>query len=155
MIIRKLKRFAFGWSGSHKIAAYRERFPTFGARRIEDELDIPYSHVAVHRVLKQNGFVVKKRRKKWKRKRDLRVLKAKMKPFEKIQVDVKYLDDMPEFYPFLIRHRLPSYEYTAQDVMTGFTFICFGHEFSQTNSVNFLVYLADHLEALGVKPKAA
>jgi hypothetical protein len=45
-----------------------------------------------------------------------------MKPFEKIQVDVKYLDDMPEFYPFLIRHRLPRYEYTARDVMTGFTF---------------------------------
>ena len=134
------------------ITAYRNRFPTFGARRIEDELDIPYSHVAVHRVLKQNGFV-KKRRKKWKRKRDLRAIKAKMKPFEKIQVDVKYLDDMPEFYPALIRHRLPRYEYTARDVMTGFTFISFGHEFSQTNSVNFLVYLVDRLEALGVKSK--
>ena len=73
---------------------------------------------------------VEKVRKKWKRKRDLRAIKAKMNPFEKIQVDVKYLDDMPEFYPFLIRHRLPRYEHTARDVMTGFTFICLGYEFS-------------------------
>jgi transposase len=134
------------------IVAYRERFPTFGARRIEDELKIPYSHVAVHRVLKQNGLV-KEHRKKWRRKRDMRAVKAKMRPFEKLQVDVKYLDDIPEFYPALIRYRLPRFEYTARDVRTGFTFISFGNEFSQTNSVNFLIYLVDRLTALGVNPK--
>ena len=136
------------------IVAYRARFPTFGARRIADELGINYSHIAVHRVLRQNGQV-KKRRKKWRRKRDLRAIKALMKPFEKIQVDVKYLTDIPELYPALIRYRLPRYEYTARDVRTGFSFISFAREFSQTNSVNFLVYLADRLVSLGVNPKGS
>ena len=134
------------------IVAYRERYPTFGARRIKDELDIPHSHVAVHRVLKQNGLV-KKRRKKWKRKRDMRAIKAKMEPFEKLQVDVKYLDDIPEFYPALIRHKLPAFEYTARDVRTGFTFISYAREYNQNNSVNFLIYLVDRLTVLGVNPK--
>ena len=41
------------------------------------------------------GFI----RKKYERKRDLREIKKKLKPFEKIQTDVKYLDDIPEMYP--------------------------------------------------------
>ncbi|GAH03189.1 unnamed protein product, partial [marine sediment metagenome] len=38
-------------------------------------------------------------KKKYERKRDLREIKKKLKPFEKIQIDVKYLDDIPEMYP--------------------------------------------------------
>ena len=32
------------------------------------------------------------------KKRDMREIKSKYRAFEKIQVDIKYLDDIPEFY---------------------------------------------------------
>jgi len=135
-----------------KIVSYREKYPTIGSRQIARELSIPYSHVAVHRLLRERGLV-KKRRKKWRRKRDLREVKAKLREFEKIQVDVKHLDDIPEFYPAYFRYRLPRYQYTARDVRTGFTFVSYAREIGQTNSVNFMIYLADRLESLGVRPK--
>ena len=104
------------------------------------------------RCFKRNGLV-KKHRKKWRRKRDLRAIKEEMRSFEKIQVDVKYLNDIPEFYRDLIRHKLPHYQYTARDVRTGFTFLSYAREFSQTNSVNFMLKLAFSLNQMGIDPK--
>ena len=135
-----------------RIVAYRKRYPTLGARRIKDELMLPYSHMAVHKALKRSELI-KKPRKKWRRKRDLRAVKEKMRSFEKIQVDVKYLDDIPEFYHDLICHRLPRYQWTARDVRTGFTFVSYAREFTQTNSVNFMLKLAFSLNQLGIDPK--
>lgn len=135
-----------------KIIEYRKRYPTFGACRIKDELGINYSHIAIHRVMKQNGLI-KPHRKKWLRKRDLRALKANMAPFEKVQIDVKYLDDIPEFFPIFIRYNLPRYQYTVRDIRTGFTLIAYSYEHSQTASVNFLIYVADRFSALGVDTK--
>ncbi len=108
--------------------------------------------MAIHKALRRNGLV-KKHRKKWRRTRDLRAIKEKMRSFEKIQVDVKYLNDISEFYSDLIRHKLPRYQYTARDVRTGFTFVSYAREFSQTNSVNFMLKLAFSLNQLGVDPK--
>ena len=63
------------------------------------------------------------------------------------------LNDIPEFFPALLRYHLPCYQYTARDVKTGFTLISYSYEHSQTNSVNFLIYVADRFSALGVNPK--
>ena len=90
----------------------------FGAKRLKEEFNIPVSTGAIYRIIKQKGLI-KKQRKKWKTKRDLRKIKKRLKPFEKIQVDIKYIDDIPEFYPFYKALNLPRYQITARDVRSG------------------------------------
>ena len=41
---------------------------------------------------------MRSRKKKYKVKRDLREVKEKLKAFEKIQIDLKELKDIPQYY---------------------------------------------------------
>jgi len=41
-------------------------------------------------------------------------MKAKWKVFEQIEVDVKFLDDIPEYWPYMKRYNLPTFQYTAR-----------------------------------------
>ena len=68
----------------------------FGAKRLKQEFNLPMSSGAIYRVLKENGLT-KRVKRKYQKKRDLRKEKERLKPFEVIQMDVKYLDDIPEF----------------------------------------------------------
>jgi len=68
----------------------REKHKKWGAIRIKDRYKIARSHTAIHRVFKQRGLIKKKRR-KWRKRRNLSKLKRKLKLFEKNQVDVKDL----------------------------------------------------------------
>ena len=51
----------------------------FGARRLKEEFHLPISAGAIYRIIKTAGLI-KKRKKKYERKRDLRGLKQKLKP---------------------------------------------------------------------------
>ncbi|MEA3493373.1 MAG: helix-turn-helix domain-containing protein [Candidatus Margulisiibacteriota bacterium] len=69
---------------------------------IKASLKLPYSTCTIYRVLKDHGLIGKRKR-KYQKKRDLRAIKAKLRPFEKIQVDVKYLDDIPQYFKYYIK----------------------------------------------------
>ncbi len=116
---------------------------------IKRKYNIPYSKNTILKVMREVNFMPQKR-KKYQRKRDLRDIKAKMKPFEKIQVDIKYLDDIPEMYGAFIVHRLPKYQITARDVHTGALFYSYAIKKSSTNTAMFIMELASHLERHGV-----
>lgn len=60
--------------------------------------------------------------------------KKKLKPFEKIQVDVKYLTDIPSLKPYFKDNCLAKYEFTFRDVSTGLAFVAYGSEKSVTNN---------------------
>jgi len=122
------------------------------AAMIKRKHAIPYSTNTILKVMRELEFMPQKR-KKYQRKRDLREIKAKMKPFEKIQVDIKYLDDIPEMYGSYIVHRLPKYQITARDVHTGALFYSYAAEKSSTNTAMFMMELASHLEKHGVELK--
>ena len=66
--------------------------------------------------------------------------KEKLKPFERIQVDVKYLTDIDSLKPYFKKSKelgveriLSKYEFTFRDIATGFAFVSYASEKSVTN----------------------
>jgi transposase len=121
----------------------------FGARRLKYEKNLEVGVSAIYRVLKENNLI-KKHRRKYMKKRDLREIKKKLKPFEQIQVDIKYLDDMPHFYKYYKLFDLPRYQITARDVKTGMLFLFYAYEKSISSTVTAMRILANHLKINGV-----
>jgi transposase len=122
----------------------------FGARRLKEEFDLPISTGAVYRIIKQNGLI-KKQRKRWDTKRDLREIKKRLKPFEKVQVDIKHIDDIPEFYPFYKALGLPRYQITARDVRSGALYFFYTREKSVAATIMAMKILLTHLFNYGIK----
>jgi len=126
----------------------RERYPTFGGRRLVEKFGVPCSATTVYNVLKRHG-AFKRAKRRWRQRRDLRELKKKLGFLGKVQLDVKHLKDIEEYYRALKRYELPRYEYTARDVRTGMVIIAFAYEASLTNAVTFARYVAQHLTSYG------
>lgn len=110
---------------------------------------VPYSHKTILKRMHGCGYKTHNRT-KTEKKRDLREIKSKLKPFEKMQLDVKYLDDIPEMYHEYIFHRLPKYQFTARCVSTGALFFAYALEKTVTNASVFLLLLSRHLSKFSV-----
>jgi len=119
-----------------------------GTYMIED-LELPYSLPTVNKYIKLLGYNQSKPSKK-QRKRNLYELKKRMKSFEKIQVDIKYLDDMPEFYHEYYTLKIPRYQITARCVKTGSLFIAYAKEKTNLNTAIFIYRLLSHLQNNGI-----
>lgn len=133
-----------------RIVALRGRLHKWGQDRLVDDFALPCSPKTVNRVLHAHGLIGK-RRKRWQKRQDLRERKKQMRPFEKVQVDVKDLSDIDRYWPQMKQSQLPRYEFTARDMKTGGCFLAFGHEKSLINSVLFAGYVGQHLKKYGVK----
>jgi len=131
---------------------YRRKFNRWGPDRIKNQFDLPYSTRTIARVFRQHGLN-RSRKKKYKAKRDLREIKEKLAPFEVVQVDVKYLDDIEEFYENWFLLHLPRFEYTARDVRTGITFFSYAYEKTNLNASYFIEYVLLHLQRFGFPPQ--
>lgn len=68
-----------------EILLWRDR-TGFGARRMRMELGFDLTAATIHKILRRNGRV-KPRRRSWRSKRDLRSIKHKLRPFQKVQMD--------------------------------------------------------------------
>src|SRR5437867_3712042 len=75
-----------------QLVELRKTLPTFGARRLIREFDLPISHGALERIWREHGLL-KKRRRKYQRKQDLAHIKASWALFQQISADTKDLDD--------------------------------------------------------------
>jgi transposase-like protein len=132
-----------------QIVRERNKAPCLGARRLKDFCDIPASQGAIARVLRDKGLV-RKRRKKHEKKRDMRAVKARFSPFEENQVDVKYLCDIPYYVEQTWRNpALPQFEYTWRDVKTGGLFLGFANELNEANACCFAAAVGAHLARTG------
>lgn len=132
-----------------RIVELRKQYKAFGARRLKGYFNLPCSTWTINRVLKQHGMI-KPHRKKYQKKRDLARLKRKLKAITYNQLDVKYLDDLVDYYPQMVSHNLPRFQYTWRDVKTGALFIGFADEKTETNAVLFLQYVGQHLKKYGI-----
>jgi transposase len=132
-----------------KIVRLRTKYRAWGPKRLKMYFDLPCSEGAIYRVLRQNGLI-HKRKKRWRKRRDLRKLKAALKPFEKILVDGKHLTDIEHYWPQMRFKRLPRYQYTARDVRTGATYFAFSETNDSTSATIFIRYVLEHLGACGV-----
>lgn len=68
-------------------------------------------------------------------------MKAQWGALERIQVDTKDLDDIPEYWPQMRRLGLPGYQFTARDVRTGAQFLGFAYEKTLTHGLLFISLL--------------
>jgi transposase len=126
----------------------RKATPGFGASRLAREFDLPVGESAIKRIIKQHGLV-RKRRRKHHKKRDLRQEKRRYQAFELLQMDVKFLTDIPQYYSYMRALGLPKYEYTIRDVRTGAAWLAFSDEYSVTHSIAFIRRFLEHLRAYG------
>lgn len=131
------------------IAEYSKKHG-YGACLVKLNMDsITPSIVALHRILKENGLTHKQRA--YKRKREARFLKKKLKPFQKWQLDTKYLTDIPNLIPLITNGLAPKYEYTLRDMKTGTTFLGFGFkERSLNDTLSFLTLALYHMRLHGI-----
>src|SRR5579863_6317990 len=132
-----------------QVVALRRLLPTFGARRLIREHDLPISHRALERICRVHGLL-KKRRRKYQRKQDLAHIKAQWALFQQISADTKDLDDIPHYWPQAQRFRLPLIQYTARDVRSGLLFWAFAQKRSAAASAVFASRIQQHLHRYGV-----
>ena len=122
----------------------------FGAQRLKMEFELPYSNRTIHKIIKQANLVKPKIRKHHK-KRDLRAIKAlTIKPLTLFDMDVKHLYDIPNFYTFMIKYKLPKYQYTIREIRSGAMFLAFASECTVTNSIIFVSAFLNHLKNAGL-----
>src|SRR3990170_4915086 len=105
-----------------EVLRQREKVPCFGAKRLKREFDIPCSHYAISRILKEHGKIKPRKRKKRVRN-NLREIKDKFRAFEKNCIDTKHLYDIPYYWGQMRVLRLPRYQYTLRDMKLGAMFI--------------------------------
>jgi transposase len=134
-----------------KVVELKRRYFTFSASRLKECFELPLSAGAMYRIWREHKLIKKKR--KYKRQRDLSQLKKRLRAFEVIQIDTKRLDDIEELYPSYFRLRLPRWQFTARDVRTGGTWIAYAQEGGISQGVLFLKLLINHIRFCGVDLK--
>jgi transposase len=127
----------------------RRLLPTFGARRLIREFDLPISHGALERIWRAHGLI-RKRQRKYQRKQDLAHIKLRWRLFQQISADTKDLDDIPHYWPQIQRFGLPEIQYTARDVRSGLLFLAFAQQRSAAASAVFAARIQQHLSRYGV-----
>jgi len=133
------------------VLAQRRRTPGFGAERLKREFDLPCGISAINRILRQHDLTRKPRR-RHQRKNDLRAIKAAYQPFTRFQIDVKYLTDIPAYWPQMRQRGLPKFQYTIRELSCGAQFLAYADEVSVTYSELAARRLLVHLERHGIDP---
>jgi hypothetical protein len=103
---------------------------------------------AAARILRQAGLT--RRRKKKRVRNDLRAEKARLRPFEKLQMDAKELHDIPAYLRYMREEALPKYLYSTRDVRTGAAWFAYAHRKNTWTASLFADYVLGHLAACGV-----
>lgn len=77
------------------------------------------------------------------------------KPFEIVQVDVKFIRDQKALTKAQILHldkyEIPNYQWDAEDVNSRFKLIAYGREKTWTNGLTFYLWVISYLRSHGVK----
>lgn len=131
----------------------RKEAPCYGPKRLKHfNPSLKSSEGAIYRVLKERGLLRKTRR-KYRTKQDLRDVKARYQALSHHQEDVKHLYDIPYYWPQMTTWKLPKYEYTIRDTKSGFTIVGFADEYSEQYSTMLTETYLAHLKSFGVDLK--
>ena len=137
-----------------KCIAKRKQTPGFGSRRLIAEFDLKIGHNALDRILRQRQLTRKPKR-RHKRKNDLRAVKAAYAPFTRFQMDVKYLTDIPFYWPQMQANGLPRFQYTIRELLAGAQFLAYSNELSKTYATFAVDRFLQHLKTTGSTPPAS
>lgn len=134
-----------------KVIAARRAVPCYGPRRLKQMFELELSKNAIGRILKAEGLTRRKRKKREKQA-DLREAKAKYRALTHLQMDVKYLTDLPHYWPQMEARGLPRFEYTIRDTKSGAVFLGFGQQLSVTYASILIRRCLAHLKLWGIDP---
>lgn len=123
--------------------------PGFGARHLKHEFDLTYGVNSIARVKRENG-ITRRRRRKHQKRNDLRAIKQACKPFTRFQMDVKYLDDIPNYCAQVRRPGLPKFQYTIREIATGAQFLSYADSISVNYAELTIRRFLEHLRNCGV-----
>jgi len=132
------------------LVGLRKRHPKLGPQRLKDFYDNIPSNSVCYRVWGENKDLLRPKKKKWIKQKDLRELKKRLKAFEKSQVDTKDLDDILHYWPQKHRLGLPRYQYTLREMSSGANFFSYANENNSTNASRFAYYVLSHLVESGI-----
>jgi transposase len=132
-----------------RIIDLRQRHPRWGPMRLIERYHVKGSNSSVNRVMKQNDLIKPKKR-RWRRRKDLSELKKKMYFFENSQIDTKDLSDIYQYWPYMKRLGLPRYEYTLRELSTGAAYYAYAAENNSTYASLFAKYVIGHLKSYGI-----
>lgn len=132
-----------------RVRELRRRHRGWGARRLKERYGLAGSYGAIHRVIKQAGLV-RRKKKRWRKRKDLRELKKKMAPFAKQQVDTKDLSDICTYWPMMKELDLPRFEYSHRDMGTGAVFYAYADRNNSMYARLFACYMIEHLERYNI-----
>lgn len=97
-----------------------------------------YSDATINRYIKKALENSKRNPKKEKTTGGSVLFKEQLKPFEIIQIDIKYLTDIDNLKPYFETQNLAKYQITARDVYTGFPIVSYCNEKSVDYTTMFL-----------------
>ncbi|MBZ5516102.1 MAG: helix-turn-helix domain-containing protein [Acidobacteriia bacterium] len=137
---------------AQRVVELRRRLPTFGARRLQREWELPLGHGAIERILRQ-AQLLRPRRRKYQKKQDLAQRKATWALFQQISADTKDLDDIPHYWPQMKARGLPVVQYTAREVRSGLQFLAYASQRSAPASTLFAQRIQTHLQRCGINLK--
>ena len=132
-----------------RVVALRRKTPGFGARRLIAEFDLPLGHDAVQRILRDHPLTRTPKRRQ-RRQNDLRAIKAAYAPFTRFQMDVKYLTDLPVYWPQMQSLKLPRFQYTIRELSCGAQFLAYSDELSKTYATFAAERFLQHLKSHGL-----
>ena len=136
-----------------QVIAKRKEAPCHGPKSLKHYNPfLKLSEGAIYRILKENDLL-RKHRKKYQRKNDLREVKAQYMSFSHNQEDVKHLYDIPYYWAQMTALGLPKYEYTIRDVKSGFTAVAFANEYNEQYSEILTELFLKHLRSFGIDLK--
>jgi transposase len=133
----------------NKIILLRLYCPQWGAELIKAKLGLTCSTKTINKKLKQHGLI-RKPEKKHKKDSDMAWMRTYYKALSKMQFDTKDLIDIPNYWKGVWDKRLPRYEFTARDYITGDTFIGYASHKDSTSMGIFVAYVICCLICAGV-----
>jgi transposase len=124
----------------------KKKYKRLGAEQIKAIEDPGLSTKTLRKIWRDAGISSRKRRKKYQTKRNLREVKKQFKLFEFNCEDTKDLIDIPEYWPYMKKYRLPKVQYTFREVSCGIQFTGFAEERSINHAALFAGYINNHLK---------
>ena len=132
----------------------------YGPLRIKDELfnqyQIVLSQHTIRNIIRRNkGWVVKKETVSNGRSNRPFIDWYQAKPFEVVQIDLKYIVDQkalsPDQITHIYTHDLPIYQWGAIDVNSRFKLIAYSKEKTWTNGLTWFLWVTSWLRSHGVE----
>jgi hypothetical protein len=132
------------------IIRLKSKYKRIGAVQVKVLENLAPSAKTIRKTWRKAGVSSRQRRKKHVTKQNLREIKKQFALFERSCEDTKDLCDIPEYWPQMIRLRLPKVQYTLREVSCGVQFLGFSDERSLINSELFAEYVNEHLKKYGL-----